>query len=106
MFGDRDNQAISVTAYFPNPLYFWAGERFGTFDLLDTRRLAPPTQSVVESATSLARREHRDVLMILNYELDRAAVKNPLTFVAGFTGSLWPDENFYLYRVAHAPAPQ
>lgn len=103
MAGDEDFIVMSVVGYLDpgTRIFYVAGERFGSFILWDRQRLKRPPRgrAPMLRAQRLARERGEDVLYISSY-----VVPGPLppfaTKLAAFEDRIWPDEKFYLYRLA------
>lgn len=98
ILGHRDDAASSVAGYLGRPIYYLASRRWGTFVIWNQeqgRELVP--ERLMQQAEDLSRQRCQDVLLLLNYELP-VDVSGPV-LLQKFTGSLYPKENYYLYRV-------
>jgi len=101
ILGDADDAASSVAGYLDQPLYYPASRRWGSFIVWNQKRktdLEP--EELVAQAKELSRRQHQDVLLLLNHELPPG--RFPVIPIQKFTHSLVPAENYYLYLL---PAP-
>jgi hypothetical protein len=98
MIGSRDYAASSVAAYLNRALYYAEGDRLGTFVVWEGRR-SVSSRELIRKAEDFAALEHRDVLLILNYDLDLEA--DDLVKIRSFDQSIVKDERYVLYRKSY-----
>ena len=94
--GDRDWALTTVAGHLGRPLYHLASHRWGTYVIWNNERnpLLKSAQLIAD-VNRLAREHHKDVLVVLNYELLKPG---NLVKLKEFTRSVNLDENYYLYR--------
>jgi hypothetical protein len=87
-----------VSGVLGRQIYYPASRRWGTFVIWNRERqedLSP--ERLWREAEDLGRQHGRDVLVLLNYELP--VEESGAVLAKKFTGSICPEENYYLYRV-------
>jgi hypothetical protein len=98
MIGSRDYAASSVAGYLNQALYYPEGDRLGTFVVWKGRR-SVSRRELIRKAEDFAALEHRDVLLILNYDLGPEA--DDLVKIRSFDQSIVRDETYVLYRKSY-----
>ena len=100
MVGEKDTAATAVVGYLDKDrIYYPRGQRFGSFIIWDKSRLEKVSdRTVIEQAEALGEQHGENVLIIMNRQMDKAAVEGcPIMHLAHFSGSAVHTENFYLY---------
>ena len=98
MIGSIDYAASSVAGYLNRALYYAEEDRVGTFVVWKGRH-SVNSRELIRKAEDLAVLEHRDVLLILNYDL--GPVANELMKIQSFDQSILWSERFWLYRKSY-----
>ena len=95
MLGNIDFAASAVAGYLGHEIYYPQANRFGSFVIWDDKRNRTDRREVNDVLKRLLAESPEGILMILNQPL---GATTHLVKVAEFTGSIVPNENFYLYR--------
>ncbi len=100
--GDSGFWTSPVAGYLDRSIYYPAGDRFGSFVILNQKDLRNIDEAeLIEKAQGLKMKEKADVLLILSYELKT----NPEQFmrVKEFhVRTIWAIENYYLYLLKYS----
>jgi hypothetical protein len=99
MIGSRDYAVSSVSGYLGRALYYAEADRLGTFIDWGHKRRPVSTRELSRKAENFAALEHRDVLLILNYDLGPEAAG--LVKIRSFDQSIVKDERYVLYRKSY-----
>lgn len=106
LVSDPDYTAASVLAHLERGTraYFTQGKRYGSFVRWDRARIArvlpgrPALRHARKVGGGTGESAGRDVLFIASYEMP-GTLPPWVRELARFEGAIWPDENFYLYRL-------
>jgi len=99
MIGSRDYAVSSVAGYLGRALYYAETDRLGTFINWGHDRRSVNAGELIRKAENFAALEHRDVLLILNYDLGPEA--DGLVKIRSFDQSIVKDERYVLYRKSY-----
>ncbi len=111
LVGSLDYAAQGVAAYVDREIYYPQSRSFGTFVRWGPERQAVPSTRVLEDAVALLRERGRDVVVILNFEVQSprqgevvpVAPDARVEGLARFEGAIVPDEDFFVYRFFAPP---
>jgi hypothetical protein len=103
--GHIDYAVETVAAWTRRPFYYAEHRRFGTYVDWSNLRRPVTMRQVLDDAVELARRESRNVLLVLNepprrmLELGRVELRPDVhaRFLASFTGAIVEDENYHVF---------
>ncbi len=107
ILGDTDTSTPAVAGYLDRPIYYARRQQYGSFVVFDGKLGQDFAEAMLlEEVQAFAHRKRSDVLILLNYELAK-----PFTFMTKlkeFQGSIWDNEDFYLYLLKYpiAAKPQ
>jgi hypothetical protein len=100
MIGSSDYAASAVAGYLNRALYFAESDRLGTFMVWKPGGWRSVSSGeLIRKAEYFAALEHRDVLLILNYDLGPEA--DGLVKIRSFDQSIVKDESYVLYRKSY-----
>lgn len=113
LVGSFDYSAEPIAAYVPKRIYYPESGEFRTFLDWGPQRKRVGPQIVLEQAVELMRSRHREVLVVLCYELaelrpgetDALDESARMEYLARFDGAIVPDENYFVYRIYDLPTP-
>jgi len=95
--GDEDDAASVLAGYLNRKIYYPGSHRWGSFIISDQKRKSLKDSEILEKTRQLAANHQREVLLIMNRELQDPA--NQAVKLAQFTDSMVPAEKYYLYLV-------
>jgi hypothetical protein len=99
MAGDEDDAASVLAGYLHREIYYPGSDRWGSYIISDQKRKSLKDSEILEKTRELAIQHQRDVLLIMNRELE--APENQVIKVQQFTDSIVPAEKYYLYLVKY-----
>jgi hypothetical protein len=99
MIGSRDYAASAVAGYLNRALYYAESDHLGTFVVWGPGRRSVSSEELIRKAENFAALEHRDVLLILNYDLGPEA--DGLVKIRSFDQSIVKDETYVLFRKSY-----
>jgi hypothetical protein len=103
LFGDKDVSVAPVSGWIDREIYYpvigdfaryviWNHPNRKSHSLKDIRNNIIYSRMIRQKAKTLANEKNKDVILILNYEIDDKPLKT-------FTTSIVPDEVYYIYKV-------
>ncbi|MCL4500419.1 MAG: hypothetical protein M1438_01020 [Deltaproteobacteria bacterium] len=96
---DDDDAASVISGYLNRPLYYLCANRRGTFVIWDQHRQDLEVSEALRRGRELARRRHREVLLVLNQEIDTPGPD--IISLRRCTTSIVPTEVYYLYKLTY-----
>lgn len=103
MVGSGYAMAAAVAGYLNHPVYYAENKQVGTFIRWEEKRAPVTPAEVLRTAEEQARLKHRDVLLILTYDLGPAATG--LHKLASFERSILNEERYWLYLLPYRKEP-
>ena len=97
--GSRDANMAPISGYLNQKLYYPERQALGSFTLFNSQRKDVDADTVLEQVSQLIKQKNNNILLILNYPLDKSRNDITIAAIASFTESIIPDEKYYLYKV-------
>jgi hypothetical protein len=97
--GDHCTVAPAVAGYLGQSIYYPGSDRIGSFVLYSGKNESIDISTLIERAEQFAENKKSDVLLVLNYTLNRN--DQSIIKLAEFDKSIVPDEKFYLYLLKY-----
>ncbi|AFY78132.1 hypothetical protein Ple7327_2878 [Pleurocapsa sp. PCC 7327] len=97
--GSRDVNMAPISGYLNRKIYYPERQRLGSFTLFNSQRKDVDPSIVLEQVSQLVRENNPEILLILNYDLEKSRDDIIVSPIASFTKSLVSDEKYYLYNV-------
>ena len=105
--GHIDYAAQPINAWLNRPIYYTETRVFGTFLDWSENRKEVSTEVAMREAFDLARRENREIALVLNYgpgqlDIGEETIEDGmiLRHTHRFEGAMVPTENYYLYVIS------
>jgi hypothetical protein len=100
MIGSKHYIASGVALYLNHSMLYAESNRIGTYIVWKSGRHAETPAQLIRKAEELASQKHRDVLLVLSYELGPAA--EGLIRIGSFTHNIISDERYVLYLLCYS----
>lgn len=101
MVGSQDFAMAPLAGYLQRKLYYPESEKMGSFVLFNSQRREVDLATVLNQVNQLLSQEKKDILLILNYQLDRSSTSLSIEPLGYFTNSFIYNENYYLYKIKY-----
>lgn len=102
ILGSEDFAVSPLSGYLNRKIYYPEIQKLGSFVLFNSQRKAVDTAEILEQARQLSQ-EKKDILMVLNSEIDPLDATSGVTQLAKFTKGLIYNEKYYLYLMKPHP---
>jgi hypothetical protein len=97
--GSEDFAITPICGYLNRKIYYPESRQLGSFVLFNNQRQSIDADGVLEQVSQLSKKENKDILLILNYELNHSRNDLKISALAKFTNAFIHNEKYYLYLV-------
>jgi hypothetical protein len=100
--GSRDINMATISGYLNRELYYPEKQAMGSFTRFNSQRKEVDADTVLQQVSQLVRQKNTDILLILNYRLEKSRDDLIISSIASFENSVIASERYYLYNVKAA----
>jgi hypothetical protein len=100
--GSKDYAVSPLCGYLNRKFYYPERNGMGSFVLFNNQRKEVDSVAVLEQVSQLIQQNKRNILLVLNSELDTSRADLKVAPLSKFTKSLIFNEKYYLYLVSPA----
>jgi hypothetical protein len=97
--GSEDYAVLPLSGYLNKKFYYPERKALGSFVLFNSQRQTVDVGAVLEQVSQLIQQNKRNILLVLNYELNTSRADLNVSPLAKFTKGLIFNEKYYLYLV-------
>ncbi|MBW4623134.1 MAG: hypothetical protein KME17_27725 [Cyanosarcina radialis HA8281-LM2] len=97
--GSRDINMATISGYLHRELYYPETQAMGSFTRFNNERKEVDADTVLQQVSQLVRQKNTDILLILNYRLEKSRDDIAISSIASFENSVIASERYYLYKI-------